>query len=79
MIKKILGLLLICVSLFSQAQQMILSEEPQMADTFREEGKIYVVIAVIAIVFLSLIAFLIYIERKLKKIESRMNEQAEKR
>lgn len=74
MIKKILSLLFICVSLFSQAQQMVLSNDgPQMADTFREEGKIYVVIAVIAIVFLSLVGFLIYIERKLKKIENQVN------
>jgi heme/copper-type cytochrome/quinol oxidase subunit 2 len=63
----------ICVSLLSQAQQMGLSAEPQMADTFREEGKIYVVIAVIALIFLSLIGFLIYIERKLKKMEEKIN------
>lgn len=75
MIKRVLGLLFICVSLFSQAQQMVMTTEPQMADTFREEGKIYVVISVIALIFLALVCFLIYIERKLKKIEDKVNAQ----
>ena len=72
MIKKVLGLLFICVSLFSQAQQMVTNNGPQMADTFREEGKIYVVISVIALIFIALVCFLIYIERKLKKIENKV-------
>ncbi len=73
MIKKILSLLFICVSLVSQAQQMITESGPQMADSLRENGKIYVVISVIGIIFLSLVIFLVYIERKLKKIEDKVN------
>lgn len=73
MIKKILSLLFICASLLSEAQ--LLSESgPQMADKFREDGKIYVVIAVIALVFLALVAFLVYIERKLKKVEEKVDK-----
>jgi hypothetical protein len=75
MIKKILSLMFICVSLLSQAQQVIISSEPQMADMFREEGKIYVVISVISIIFLALVVFLVYIERKLKKIEDKVNKR----
>ena len=45
--------------------------EPQMADTFRSEGKIYVVIAVLSIIFLCLIAYLVYIDIKLKKLENK--------
>ena len=52
----------------SQAQGQ-LQTAPQMADRFREDGKIYVVIAVIAIVFLAIVGFLIYLERKIKKLE----------
>jgi len=44
---------------------------PQMADTFRSEGKIYVVIAVLAIVFLCIVAYLIYIDIKVKKLENK--------
>ncbi|MGZ3903317.1 MAG: CcmD family protein [Bacteroidia bacterium] len=43
--------------------------EPQMADTFRSEGKIYVVVLVLAIVFVCLATYLIIIDRKLKKLE----------
>jgi hypothetical protein len=72
MIKKVLGLIFICVSLFSQAQQMGMNSEPQMADSFRADGKIYVVISVIALIFLALVCFLIYIERQVKKIEDKV-------
>lgn len=51
-----------------------ITEEPQMADVFRSEGKIYVVIAVLAIVFLSLIVYLIYIDHKLKKLETKVKQ-----
>ena len=47
--------------------------EPQMADTFRSEGKIYVVIAVLSIIFVCLIAYLIYIDIKVKKLEKSKN------
>ena len=41
----------------------------EMADAFRSEGKIYVVIAVMATVFACLTAYLIMIDRKVKKLE----------
>jgi cytochrome bd-type quinol oxidase subunit 1 len=46
-------------------------KEPEMADLFRSEGKIYVVIAVLAIIFLCLIAYLIYIDIKLRRLENK--------
>ncbi len=49
----------------------VLNSEPQMADTFRGEGKIYVVIAVLAIIFICIVAYLIMIDIKLKKLESK--------
>ncbi len=45
--------------------------EPEMADLFRSQGKIYVVIAVLAITFLCLIGYLIYIDIRLRKLENR--------
>jgi hypothetical protein len=42
---------------------------PEMADNFRSEGKIYVVISVIALIFIALTVFLIYLERKVAKLE----------
>ena len=44
---------------------------PEMANTFRSEGKIYVVIAVISIIFICLIGYLIYIDIKLRKLEDK--------
>ena len=65
--KKLTLLLLLLLSfttLFAQADQSI-----EMADTLRGSGKIYVVIATIAIVFIGLAIFLFSIDRRLSKIE----------
>ena len=67
--KLILLIAVLFSSLLGYAQAM--NTEPQMADTFRSEGKIYVVISVLAIVFICLITYLIYIDVKLKKLEKR--------
>ncbi|MHB8261661.1 MAG: CcmD family protein [Bacteroidia bacterium] len=48
------------------------NEAPQMADTFRSEGKIYVVVLVLSIVFACLATYLIIIDRKLKKLEDKV-------
>lgn len=45
--------------------------EPEMADLFRSQGKIYVVIAVLAITFVCLIGYLIYIDVRLRKLENK--------
>jgi preprotein translocase subunit SecG len=62
--------LILFLSLIAQAQD----SAPQMADKFREDGKIYIVIAVIAMIFAAIVIFLTLLERKLKKIETRINE-----
>jgi len=49
--------------------------EPAMADAFRSEGKIYVVIAVLGIIFLCIIGYLIYLDVKLRKIENNTKEK----
>lgn len=43
--------------------------EVSMADTFRNDGKIYVVVAVLATIFAGIVVFLIATESKLKKLE----------
>ena len=48
---------------------------PEMADGFRENGKIYVVIGVIGIAFVCIIAFLIYLERRMKHLEEEMKNK----
>jgi len=66
--KIILFIASLLIPFLGTAQEI--ASEPQMADTFRSEGKIYVVIAVLAIVFLCLVGYLIYIDIKLKKLEN---------
>lgn len=41
----------------------------EMADTMRSEGKIYVVVLVVAIVFTGLVLFAIYSDRKISRLE----------
>jgi len=53
----------------SSAQTM--NAEPAMADTFRSEGKIFVVIAVLSIIFICIISYLVYLDIKLKKLEKK--------
>ena len=68
--KKILFCLMALLAFQANAQ-----EGPQMADSFRENGKIYVVISVIGIIFIALAAFLVYLERKLNKLEKEIKNK----
>ncbi len=68
MIKKITILLFLFLSLFAGAQ----TAGPEMADALRENGKINVVISVIAIIFICIVVFLVVIERKIKKLENKI-------
>lgn len=49
---------------------------PDMADAFRENGKINIVLAVIAIIFICIAAFLVYLERKVSKLEKTNAERS---
>lgn len=62
---KIASLLLIfCFPIFSFAQAQV-----EMADQFRADGKIYVVIAVLGIIFLGIMGYLFSLDRKITKLE----------
>jgi CcmD family protein len=39
----------------------------------RSSGKIYVVVAVIVAIFIGIVAFLMYLDRKLTKLENQIN------
>ncbi len=43
--------------------------ETEMADTLRSNGKIYVVVMVLATIFAGIFAFLVYLDRKISKME----------
>jgi uncharacterized membrane protein YcjF (UPF0283 family) len=59
----LLTLLFISLSTFAQ------TEQPQMADAMRSNGKIYVVVVICLIILLGLIGYVYRIDRKLSKLE----------
>lgn len=60
-------LLLLLLPFVAQAQ------ESEMASQMRSDGKIYVVIGVLLLIFLGLSLYLFSIDRKLRKIEQAHN------
>ncbi|KAB1065961.1 CcmD family protein [Salibacter halophilus] len=67
------AILALILSLFSavsvRAQQGV-----EMADTMRSEGKIYIVVAVIAIIFIGIVIYMISLDRKLSKLEKELRD-----
>ena len=51
------------------------AQQPEMADTMRSEGKIYVVVAILLIIFAGLIAYLVMLDRKVTRIEKKLPEK----
>tara|TARA_B110000444_G_scaffold54692_1_gene50876 strand:- start:1893 stop:2051 length:159 start_codon:yes stop_codon:yes gene_type:complete len=47
----------------------VFADNTEMADIMRSNGKIYVVVAVIAIIFIGLMAYLYHIDQRVKKLE----------
>jgi len=43
--------------------------ETEMADAMRANGKIYVVVVVLATIFAGIFAYLVYLDRKIGKLE----------
>ena len=48
---------------------LLASAEPEMADSMRANGKIYVVVTVLATIFAGIFAYLVYIDRKITRLE----------
>ncbi|MBW7914487.1 MAG: CcmD family protein [Taibaiella sp.] len=61
--------LTIVFSLLNAATAIAQESQPEMADAMRTDGKIYVVVLVLATIFAGIIAYLVRIERKINKIE----------
>lgn len=69
MIKKLLlsgALLLLTLITFAQD-----SNKVEMADNFRTNGKIYVVVAVILTIFAGIILYLVRLDRKISRLENK--------
>ncbi len=66
-IKIILALVLVVSGQVIHAQQ-----EVEMADTLRSEGKIYVVVVIILIIFTGILTYLFLMDRKVTRLEKRL-------
>ena len=64
------ALIILFFSLFSLVASAQASDI-EMADQFRADGKIYVVIAVVSVVLIGLFAYLFRLERKVTDLEKR--------
>ncbi len=63
-----LALFFMLITLSTVSAQM---PEVEMADALRENGKIYVVVLIIAIVFIGLAGYLFNLDRKISKLEKK--------
>jgi heme/copper-type cytochrome/quinol oxidase subunit 2 len=70
--KYILTLLAALVSLAVNAQNSITPEQAE-ATGWRANGGVYIVMSVIAIILCGLFGYLVYIERRLSKLEENQN------
>jgi CcmD family protein len=68
--KKIVSLRNYCIILCLLSLPVMLNAETDSGDYMTNVGKIYVVIAVIVVIFIGIFAFLFTIERRLNKLEN---------
>jgi CcmD family protein len=70
---KLLTLLLTFLMAFA-AGPLFAQSDVEMADTMRSNGKIYVVVAVLCLIFTGIAIYLLLIDRKLGKLEKQIQE-----
>ena len=58
---------------------VLAQQEVEMADTLRSEGKIYVVVAIMLVIFVGLIGYLFLMDRKITRLEKKILEKDIKR
>ena len=49
--------------------------QPEMADSFYKDGKIYIVISVLSIVLIGVLVYLFSMDRKLNKLEKELKDK----
>lgn len=68
---KIYALIALLLMFFQTAMAQA-TEKVEMADIMHQNGKIYVVVGVLVIIFLGIVGYLISIDRKLFKLEKEL-------
>jgi len=62
----------ISLLLLAMCRSALLSAQTENPDFMRSIGKIYVVVAVIIVIFIGIVIFLVYLDRKLTKLENQI-------
>ena len=65
---------IIVSTLFLVLSYQLLFAQSSDTEFMRSIGKIYVVVAVILAIFIGIVLFLVYLDRKLAKLENQINE-----
>jgi Ni/Fe-hydrogenase subunit HybB-like protein len=80
--KKIMNLaskfLLMCLMMGVSLSSFAQDNGPEMADTMRSNGKIYVVVAVCLTLLIGLFLYMIRVERMVRKLEKENNQLTQK-
>lgn len=63
------------ITLFMVICNTAFSQEVEMADTMRSNGKIYVIVGIILIILIGLITYLFLLDRKVSRLEKRLKDQ----
>jgi hypothetical protein len=63
--------LIFLLGLAARAQDTTAAHRPEMADAFRSNGKIFVVIAVLVTILLGLFLYVMRLDWKIRKLEQR--------
>jgi hypothetical protein len=80
--KKITLAILLLLSVAAQAQEKIAvttadysNSSVEMADLMRSEGKIYILVGIVLLIFAGLTAYVIHTDRKVSKLEKLISEK----
>ena len=60
--------------LLSFSGSLLAQNEIEMADAFRADGKIYVVVVILSIVFTGIVLYLIRLDRKVSRLEKEQRQ-----
>lgn len=68
------NILAFCLLFFSVISSFAQETHVEMADTMRENGKIYVVVVVVCILFAGIVFYLVSLDKKLTRLEKEIKK-----
>jgi CcmD family protein len=72
--KKLISLITLLFTAVTLFAQDTAANDPEMADKLYADGRIYVVVAVVATIFAGIIVYLINLDSKISKLEKQLKK-----